>query len=111
MNHGGPTQQNLEWTVNNYNHPAGAYYWHMLANPGRSNGAYYHEIVFSSGGCDCCHDPIANPCGTQGCNTPPPDWNQSFNPPMTPVCLDSNDLQYNVGYPCDCWTNNTGACQ
>ena len=107
MNPGVPSQQYLEAFTINYNHQPGAYYWHMLANPGRSNGAYYHQIVNPGGGCDCCHDPNANPCQGQGCNTPPPDWNQPFNPPMTPVCLNPTDPQYQVGYPCDCWTNNT----
>ena len=110
MNHGGYTQQYLEYAVNNYNYYAGHAFWWILSNPGRSNGAYYHEIVFPGGECECCHDPVANPCQGQGCNTPPSDWNQPFNPPMTPVCLHPNDSQYQVGYPCDCWTNNTGAC-
>jgi hypothetical protein len=90
-------------------YPPGAYWWYMLANPGRSNGAYYHQI---GGGCECCHDPVANPCqnSTQNwnCNTPPQDWNQPFNPPMTPICLHPGDPQYQVGYPCDCYTSGTG---
>jgi hypothetical protein len=109
MNPGAPNVQSLESMVINYQHPPGAYWWHMLANPGRSNGAYYHQI---GGGCECCHDPVANPCQNStrnwNCNTPPQDWNQPFNPPMTPVCLHPSDPQYQVGYPCDCTHNPQG---
>lgn len=107
MNPGGPSQPYLQGMVNYQNYNAGHTFWHMLANPGRSYGAYYHQIVHSGGGCDCCHDSNANPCQSQGCNTPPSDWNQPFNSPMTPVCLAPNDPQYQVGYPCDCHLNNT----
>ena len=102
-----PTSQQLTWQAIHYNLPSSHLTWDMLANPGRSWGAWYHKEWPMPGGCECCHDPQSypNPPGQSG-NTPPPDWNQPWNPPMTPVCLEPTDPQYNVGYPCDCWTNN-----
>tara|TARA_Y100000593_G_scaffold81634_1_gene152828 strand:+ start:1825 stop:2610 length:786 start_codon:yes stop_codon:yes gene_type:complete len=106
MNPNGPTQQYLEGMVNNQNYHAGHTFWYMLANPGRSYGAYYHQIVHPGGWgglCGCCQDPNLNP----GNNIPPNDAAWPFLPPMTPVCLAPNDPQYQVGYPCDCHLNNT----